>query len=301
MQRLGFWCTAALLGVALTGCGIGAPREAAHMETPSEGVGFEETGPAAVAPSGGETTADKATAGAGVPSVENLQRKIIYTAQIDLIVEDLDPFPEQVAQLAKKFGGYIAKSEIRGTKGSRRSGHWRLRVPVENYEQCLAAARTLGEVVSVRSDSTDVSEEYYDIETRLRNKRRQEDRLLKLLDEATGKLQDVLNVERELARVREEIERMEGRLRVLNDLTTLTTIELRVQEVRDYVPAEAPTYLTRVRRAFRGSIDSLAATAQTVSIAIVVLAPWIPIVAVMLAVAVWVVKFCRRPVLRRRT
>jgi len=122
-----------------------------------------------------------------------------------------------------------------------------------------------------------------------------------LLDEATGKLQDVLNVERELARVREEIERMEGRLRVLDDLTSLTTIELRVQEVRDYVPEETPTYLTRVRRAFSGSVDSLLATAQAVSIAVVALVPWLPVVAVGLVVAVWGLRFCWRLVFRRRT
>jgi predicted type IV restriction endonuclease len=140
----------------------------------------------------------------------------------------------------------------------------------------------------VRVDSQDVTEEFYDVEARIRNKKKEEDRLLQLLDTATGKLEDVLAVERELSRVREEIERVEGRLRVLKDLTSLTTINLSVTEVKDYVPEEAATYATRVRRAFQSSITALVATMQGLSIAAIAAAPWL---AVILALAVVLMLF----------
>jgi hypothetical protein len=102
-------------------------------------------------------------------------------------------------------------------------------------------------------------------------------RLLQLLSEKTGKLEDVLNVERELARVRGEVEQMEGRLRVLNNLTSLTTVNVDVQEIQGYVPEDAAGYTTRLRRAWDVSLANLSSACQTLSIAAVAITPWIVI------------------------
>lgn len=170
-------------------------------------------------------------------------------------------------------------------------------MPVEHYKEFLEAARKLGEVRSERSDSQDVSEEYYDLEARIRNKKQQEERLLELLADATGKLEEVLSVERELARVRGEIEQMEGRIRVLNNLTSLTTVNLSIDEIKDYVPEEAATYTTRLRRSFGNSIHALKTTAETVSIAVIVALPWLGVLLVPVILLVILVRIARR---RRR-
>jgi hypothetical protein len=231
-----------------------------------------------------------------LPSASALQRKIIYTAEVQLVVEAFDSIPAEVEALAKQFQGYVANSAVTGSPGRPRSGQWTIRVPVERYDAFLTAVRQLGEVHQVTTDSRDVSEEYYDLESRIRNKKKQESRLLELLADATGKLEEVLSVERELARVREEIERMEGRVRVLDDLTALTTVTLRVSEIKDYMPQEAPTYVTRVHRAWSGSIDRLVVTAQAVSIAAVAAAPWLGVllVPVILLVFLWRLRRRRR-------
>ncbi len=213
-----------------------------------------------------------------LPTEGAVGRKIIYTADVDLVVEQFDPIPEKVEAMAKQFGGYLASSNVSGSPGYPRTGQWKLRIPVDQYEEFLAAARELGEVRRVRVDSQDVTEEFYDVEARIRNKKKEEDRLLELLDTATGELEDILAVERELSRVREEIERVEGRLRVLKDLTSLTTINLSVTEVKDYVPEEAATYATRVRRAFQSSVTALVTTMQGLSIAAVAAAPWLAVI-----------------------
>jgi predicted nuclease with TOPRIM domain len=170
-----------------------------------------------------------------------------------------------------------------------------VRVPVERYKEFLAAVRELGEVRSITSDSKDVTAEFFDVDARVRNKQREEERLLKLLEEATGKLNDILEVERELSRVRGEIEQLQGRLRVLKDLTSLTTIDIRIDEIKDYVPEspEGPSYWTRVRRAFSNSISELVAAAQAVSIAIVAAAPWLGVALVFVLLILFVVKIIR--------
>ncbi len=208
------------------------------------------------------------------PDSSVLQRKIIYTAEVDLVVEDFGPIPSKVEEMVKRFDGYVAGSKIFGSPGNPRSGRWTLRVPVGYYQEFLDAAKKLGEVRSVSSDSQDVSEEYYDVQARIRNKKKTEQRLLKHLEDSTGKLKDILAVEREVDRVRESIEQMEGRMRVLDELTALTTVNLSVEELKDYVPEEAVTYATRVSRAWNASLVNLIVFAQAASIVAVALAPW---------------------------
>ena len=125
------------------------------------------------------------------------------------------------------------------------------------------------------SDSRDISEEYYDIESRIRNKRNTESRLLTLLEESTGNLEQVLTVEEKHARVREEIERMEGRIRVLDDLTSMTTVDLTIDEIKNFLPEQSATYGTRIHRAFSTSVNNLTQAAQELSVGLVYLLPWL--------------------------
>ena len=88
----------------------------------------------------------------------------------------------------------------------------------------------LGRLQFVNVGAQDVSEEFVDLTARVANGQRLEDRLVELLRTRTGKLQDVLTVERELARIREEIERMEGRLRFLKTSAQLSTLSINLFE-----------------------------------------------------------------------
>lgn len=205
------------------------------------------------------------------------KRKIVYRADVDLVVEQFEPLPEQIEAAVKQHGGFVSASNITGSPGRPRSGRWTVRVPVDRFTEFLAAVRQLGEVRSINSTSDDVTAEYYDIEARIRNKQQEEERLLKLLAEATGKLQEVLAVEKELSRVRGEIEQAQGRMRMLKDVTDLTTVTVSVTEIKNYVPEEAPTYLTRVRRAFSASTTTLVISAQGLSLVAVALVPWLPV------------------------
>jgi hypothetical protein len=163
----------------------------------------------------------------------------------------------------------------------------------------LAAASGLGEARSVRSDSQEVTEEYADLESHIRNKKQEEERLLKHLAESTGNLEQILSVERELSRVRGEVEQMEGRLRVLANLTALATVNLSVEENKDYVPPQAPTYGNRVALAFDDSMSQFTAFGQNLSIAAIYAAPWLGVLValgllMLLAIKLLVAAFRRR-------
>ena len=78
------------------------------------------------------------------PGAETLQRKIIHTATLTLVVEHFDPVPEEVAALVDRFGAYVARSQITGAAGSLRRGQWTVRVPVERYEALPLGRRQAG-------------------------------------------------------------------------------------------------------------------------------------------------------------
>ncbi|RUL85711.1 DUF4349 domain-containing protein [Tautonia sociabilis] len=221
------------------------------------------------------------------PPAETLARKIIYDAQIELLVEDLDPTADRIAALVEEHSGYIAEQDLSGSPGSRRGGRWTLRVPVERFEDLVRDLLALGELQRNQRTSQDVTEQYYDIEARIRNKRVEEQTLLKILDERSGKLEDVLKVEVELSRVRGEIEQLEGRLRVLANLSSLATITLSVRERDDYEPTPpiAPDFGTRIARAWASSLGQLQDLGENLVLFAVALTPWIPLILIGLVAA----------------
>ena len=88
-------------------------------------------------------------------------------------------------------------------------------------------------------------------------------------------------MEEKLDRVREEIERMEGRVRVLEDVTSMTTVDLTIDEIKKFLPEESATYGTRIHRAYSRSVNNLSQTAQDFSVAVVYLLPWLAALLVM--------------------
>ncbi len=251
---------AIFLAAVVTGCGIEqGNREPGYDPVPAE------TAVETDRPGGMQTPAAKT----------GVARKIIHTANISLAVEDFEPIPQKVAALAAQCDGYVARSNVSGSPGQPRRGSWTIRVPVGRFQELVSTVQQLGEPRSMASDSKDVSEEYYDVESRIRNKKNTEARLLTLLEESTGNLEQILTVEEKLDRVREEIERMEGRIRVLDDLTSMTTVELTIEEIKNFLPKESAAYSTRLQRAFSTSLHNLGRTAQDFSVAMAYLLPWL--------------------------
>jgi hypothetical protein len=118
-----------------------------------------------------------------------------------------------------------------------------------------------------------VTDEYVDLESRLKNKQTLESRLLELVAKRGDEIKDVLALEAELSRVREEVEKIQGRLRYLGDRVALTTIEIAAYERLDYEPPEA-TFGQRIASTFAVSLDRLRQCGQAIVLVFTALAPW---------------------------
>ena len=140
----------------------------------------------------------------------------------------------------------------------------------------------LGELERNTRTSQDVTEQFYDIEARIKNKKAEEKSLTKILDERTGKLEDMLKIETELSRVRGEIEQLEGKIRVLENLSSLATLTLSVREREKFEPPPPAVadFPTQVARTWENSLRGLISLGKAFILWAVDWVLWIPLLIV---------------------
>lgn len=256
-----FWLPLIAICLLLAGCGSGG-ADAAKRAPASPNVLSEMS------------SASPAEGGATPAAVPALPRKIIYTGSVALRTDDLDAAEKKLDAMVKQFNGYLGSASRSGTKGSQRSGSWTIRIPSTGYGSFVKAISTIGELESSSQEAQDVSEEFYDVQARLKTKKVEEARLVELLQKATGKLTEVLQVEKELSRIREEIEQIEGRLRFLTNQTDLSTITVTINEVKQFRPAGPPSLSNDISRTFTESISQLGDAARGLLLIIIAVLPW---------------------------
>ena len=187
----------------------------------------------------GERTASQQEASAQAPPTDQwfrptafdpAARLIIRTGQASIEVDSLESSMAALRRVVQRVGGFVADASVQSGRNQVRSATLEVKVPASRFDELTEGLQPLGRLQFVNVAAEDVSEEFVDLTSRVANARRLEDRLVELLRTRTGKLQDVLSVERELARVREEIERMEGRLRFLKISAQLSTLSVNLYE-----------------------------------------------------------------------
>ena len=157
-------------------------------------------------------------------------RRIIRSMSITIEVKDVASSGEKARAIASSSGGFVADSSASEDDAGRRRFSMTLRIPEGRLDETSAELKKLGHVRDETTRGEDVTEQYVDLEARLANSKRLEERMLDLLTKQSKSLKDVLDVERELARVRERIETMVARKRFLDDRLALSTVELTLIE-----------------------------------------------------------------------
>jgi len=228
-----------LLGLALFACGDDAEADFRGASAPQESPGEEG---AIASDADGSDSARSLAGSTGLPqddagfdsSSQAGDRKIIYTASLRLEAEDVQAAFASVEQTARAAAGFVESSSI----GSFTDDEGReyatatitIRIPVDRYDSTLAAIRKIpgSTVKSEDSSATEVTEEYTDLQSRLRNLERVEAQYLTLLEDART-IQDILTVNDRIDSVRSQIEQTEGRLRLLDDLIDMATVSVSIQ------------------------------------------------------------------------
>jgi hypothetical protein len=156
-----------------------------------------------------------------------LDRKIAQSTSIDIEVEDIGRDFQELVRLAETAGGFVVSSSF-SNRDDEQSADVTIRVPNDRYHEVLAQVRGMGEVSQEGTDATDVTEEYTDVQARLRTLQATEQRYLELLAQAQN-INDILLVQDRLDGVRSQIEQLQGRINLLDNLTELATITVHLR------------------------------------------------------------------------
>jgi Domain of unknown function (DUF4349)/Putative zinc-finger len=182
---------------------------------------------------------------------------VIRTISLTLITKEFDAARGRIEGIVTQTQGYIDQLTVRAEPGTARRLSATLRLPSDQVNTGLAELKKLGRLTDESQNSSDITAQYVDLTARLSNARNTEQRLLALLRERTGNLKDVVEVERELASVREGIERMEAQQKDLNNKVQYAAIQLELaEEYRAQLAPPAPSTGAEVRNALVDGIRS---------------------------------------------
>ncbi|WP_099159126.1 DUF4349 domain-containing protein [Virgibacillus ndiopensis] len=166
-----------------------------------------------------------------VDNATETDRKIIYTANLSIEVKGYKKALDEIRTQASDRGGYIVESNMyEDAENETTNGHVTVRIPQEEFQEFITLVEEgSSKVLESSVSGQDVTEEYVDLEARLKSKRVVEKRLLSFMEQAE-KTEDLLTISNDLAKVQEEIEEITGRMKYLQNKTDLATVTIQIQE-----------------------------------------------------------------------
>ncbi|MEM2901877.1 MAG: DUF4349 domain-containing protein [Candidatus Bathyarchaeia archaeon] len=165
---------------------------------------------------------------APTPAEYAVERMVIYNAYISLETPELEGVLAKIRVLAESYGGYVVGTS-RSSYGAQATAEITIRIPQDKFHMAVQQIEGYGEVLDEHTSSEDVTERYIDLKARLGNLERQEKRLHEVLDMAKT-VEEILEVERELARVRGEIESLQGQINYLERSVAMSLITVSLRE-----------------------------------------------------------------------
>lgn len=252
----------ALLGL-LSGCGGGGDTAAADTATSADTA---DNGTAASGGSYGawaetEVAEDSGQAEDGASDrLENA--KMIYTARMEVETTGFDAADADLRTLVEVLGGYFEQAAVHNYGSGYRSGDYTVRIPADQFQAFLDQVGTICHVTYKEEDSENVSEAYYDAESRLVTQQTKLERLQALLAQAEN-MEDIITIESAISDTELEIEQLTGTLRRYDSLVDFSTVYITLQEVYQLSNVEEPatTFGSRMSTAFasgwRGFVSAL--------------------------------------------
>lgn len=169
-------------------------------------------------------------------TVQVQNKMVIYQANLELRVKKFAQTVRNLEEKVSQYGGYIAESDVTREGKELLNGRLTIRLPQQHFQEFLHDAEgQAAEVLQRNITGQDVTEEYVDLESRLKSKRVVEERLLSFMKEA-AKTEDLLKISADLAAIQEEIETIEGKMKFLENQTSFSTVTITLYENKVVVP-----------------------------------------------------------------
>lgn len=285
------------LVLLLTACGSGNKSDSAASDVMTESQAYDDSnGELNFTMTGGQTGESMADSGT---SADQDIRKVIRTAALELETTEFDESIALLEERVAEIGGWVETSELQGSSryDSSRYGWYTLRIPAEKLDEFLNGAGDIGNVLSNRRSSEEVTEQYYDAQARLTSLQVQEERLLAILEKAET-LDDVIQLENALTDVRYQIEELTGTLNRYDSLIEMSTVTVSISEVSATSPVSTTpkTLGERIAQQFERSLRSIGDSGEDFLVFVIGNLP----VLLLWAVGIVAVIFLGKALLKRR-
>jgi hypothetical protein len=221
-------------------------------------------------------------------------RKVIKTAYLALEIGEgkFEKAIFDLTRLAENNGGFVSHTQSYSDEdGKLTSGSITIRIPHDKYNSALDTIKDMGTVENISVSGQDVTQEYTDLESRLRNLEAQEVILLDLMSQSDD-VGDSIEVQRELSYVTEQIEVIKGRMNYIDNLVSFSTIEVYMHEPEPITASTGWGFLEALKKGLRGAVTVF----NGIVIFIIAASPILAIIAIILVV-IWLIIRSRR---RRR-
>lgn len=242
-------CAALLTFLLLfTGCAAQDKTAASHnasADSGEAGGSFTEETESIAEDTATDNAAGIETAG-DASGVLDENRKIIRTAYLDAETTEFDETAAAIEKCVAEAGGYIASRSVSMRDGQ--YGEYTCRIPADGYDAFLTAVSGSANITHREEGTEDVTEQYVDIEARLKSLEAQQERLYTLLETA-GDLENLIAVQNQLTEVQYQLEAYAGKQRVLQNQVAYATVTVSLSEVVTYTPVE-PDFGARIQNAF---------------------------------------------------
>lgn len=285
----------------LAGCGAAPQSARTEPSQPASGewavppaADFASGGASGIAPSAPAPAATAAPAAKPASSAYSTNnqasvpwdRMVIRTASLSLTVKNVDDALRSLRDLSRVHEGFIANSQTRQDR-NQTVATVTIQVPARNFDALIQQARELAvKVQTEQVGSQDVTEEFVDLQSQLRNLQATEASLLKLLDRAE-RIEDILALQRELTNVRGQIERLQGRINYLQRRSDMSTLVVSLTP-EGFARTDEPVWqpLRTVERAWRASLELIQGLLDVLLAAVVFLWWAVPLG----ALVVWLIR-----------
>lgn len=253
--------------------------EEAEMEMPAEDL---------AAPAGGS----------GIANLQNANRKLIRTVNLDVETTGFDALLESIRQAVTEDGGYIESSDVSGTsmvqgRDQRRYAYLTVRVPSKHLDVFLSQVSEESNVTNRSENVQDVTLQYTDIESRKKSLTIEQERLWELLEKADT-LEAVIALESRLSEIRYQLESMESQLRTYDNQVDYSTVYMSIREVGVFTPTEPDSVAVRIQKGFARNLQGVSNGLVDFFVFAVSHLPALGVLAVAAAVAVLAVRLLGR-------
>ena len=241
---------------------------------------------------------EEAPAGTGGETENRLANaKMVYTASVEAETQDYDACTAALEKLVEDLGGYLEYASMGSYGDGSRSANYTVRVPAARFSGFLESVGELSHVTSRDRSADNISELYYDTESRLSTQKTKMERLQMLLAKAEN-MEDIIDLENAIAETELQIEQLTGSLRHYDALVDFATVEIRLREVirLSTVEEAPPTFGSRLGNAFADGLHGFGDFLQDLAIFLAYNWTWLLILALILLA---VVKLSKRAQARR--